>query len=241
MIQYIYIYISRTPKQTPHYYTSSEIYPSRTLAKSEIMKTSKSAQNIRNHARKMHMASFTRLKARERFRIRSDCTPDALDAGPVFEVSPDTTGFLLRPSDKPISHSKQCHMHIYIYIYVYPVKYNARRFTVFYTNITGIVSHRHMITYYTIKITGYSFTLIALWIAALYCSYTSIYTDYTFKILYIIDSTDYAFTSDVLYPYKFHIPIIVDIHLAPCTPYVCITCNLPKQGVLEPVITVWAV
>ena len=25
-----------------------------------------------------------------------------------------------------------------------PVKYNTRRFTVFYTNITGIVSHRHI-------------------------------------------------------------------------------------------------
>ena len=31
-------------------------------------------------------------------RVRSDSTPDILDTGPVFEVSPDTTGFLMRPS-----------------------------------------------------------------------------------------------------------------------------------------------
>ena len=74
--------ISRTPKQTPHFDTRSEIYPSRTLAKNEIMKTFKSAQNIGNHARKCiwhcfsyemgylstRLRSFTRLKARERFR-----------------------------------------------------------------------------------------------------------------------------------------------------------------------------
>ena len=32
-------------------------------------------------------------------RVRSDCTPGTLDAGPVFEVSPNTTGFLLRVGD----------------------------------------------------------------------------------------------------------------------------------------------
>ena len=75
---------SRTPKQTPHFDTSSEIYPqypSRTLAKNEIMKMFKSAQNIGNRARKCtchcfscemgylstRLRSFTRLKARERF------------------------------------------------------------------------------------------------------------------------------------------------------------------------------
>ena len=31
-------------------------------------------------------------------RVRSDNSPDILDAGPVFEVSPDTSGFLMRPS-----------------------------------------------------------------------------------------------------------------------------------------------
>ena len=30
-------------------------------------------------------------------RVRSDSTPDILDAGPVFEVSPDTMGFQMRP------------------------------------------------------------------------------------------------------------------------------------------------
>ena len=32
-------------------------------------------------------------------RVRSDCTPNTLEAGPVFEVSPDITGFLLRTRD----------------------------------------------------------------------------------------------------------------------------------------------
>ena len=31
-------------------------------------------------------------------RVRSDISPDLLDAEPVFEVSPDTSGFLMRPS-----------------------------------------------------------------------------------------------------------------------------------------------
>ena len=75
-------FISRTPKQTLHFDTRSEIYPSRTLVKNEIMKTFKSAQNIGNRARKCiwlcfscemgylitRLQSFTRLKARERFR-----------------------------------------------------------------------------------------------------------------------------------------------------------------------------
>ena len=30
-------------------------------------------------------------------RVRSDNSPDILDVGPVFEVSPDTSGFLMRP------------------------------------------------------------------------------------------------------------------------------------------------
>ena len=69
-------------KQTPHFDTRSEINPSRTLVKNEIMKTFKSAQNIGNRARKCiwhcfscemgylstRLQSFTRLKARERFR-----------------------------------------------------------------------------------------------------------------------------------------------------------------------------
>ena len=38
--------VSRTPKQTPHFDTRSEINPSRTRVKNEIMKT---AQNIGNH------------------------------------------------------------------------------------------------------------------------------------------------------------------------------------------------
>ena len=77
---------SRTPKQTPHFDTRSEINPSRTLVKNEIMKTLKSSQNIGNRARKCiwhciwhgiscemgylntRLRSFTRLKARERFR-----------------------------------------------------------------------------------------------------------------------------------------------------------------------------
>ena len=42
----------RTPKQTPHFDTRSEINPSRTLVKNEIMKTLKSAPNIGNRARK---------------------------------------------------------------------------------------------------------------------------------------------------------------------------------------------
>ena len=46
------IIISHTPKQTPHFNTKSEINPSRTLVKNEIMKTFKSAQNIVNRARK---------------------------------------------------------------------------------------------------------------------------------------------------------------------------------------------
>ena len=72
---------SRTPEQTPHFDTRSEIKPSRTLVKNEIMKTFKSAQNIGNRARKCiwhcfscemgylstRLRSFTRLKARERF------------------------------------------------------------------------------------------------------------------------------------------------------------------------------
>ena len=45
-------FYSRTPKQTPHFDTRSEINPSRTLVKNEIMKTFKSAQNIGNRARK---------------------------------------------------------------------------------------------------------------------------------------------------------------------------------------------
>ena len=32
-------------------------------------------------------------------RVRSDCAPGTLAAGPVIEVSPDTTGFLLRAGD----------------------------------------------------------------------------------------------------------------------------------------------
>ena len=73
---------SRTPKQTPHFDTRSEINPSRTLVKNKIMKMLKSAQNIGNRARKCiwhcfscemgylssRLRSFTRLKARERFR-----------------------------------------------------------------------------------------------------------------------------------------------------------------------------
>ena len=73
---------SCTPEQTPHFDTRSEIYPSRTLVKNEIMKTFKSAQNIGNRARKCiwhcfscemgylstRLRPFTRLKARERFR-----------------------------------------------------------------------------------------------------------------------------------------------------------------------------
>ena len=31
-------------------------------------------------------------------RVRSDISPDSLDVGPVFEVSPDTSGFLMRPA-----------------------------------------------------------------------------------------------------------------------------------------------
>ena len=37
--------------------------------------------------------------------VRSDCPPDVLDAGPVFEVSPDTTGFLLRTRDDAVPTS----------------------------------------------------------------------------------------------------------------------------------------
>ena len=67
---------SRTPKQTPHFNTRSEIYPSRTRVKNKIMKTLKSAQNIGNRASKCiwhcfscdigylstRLRSFTRLK-----------------------------------------------------------------------------------------------------------------------------------------------------------------------------------
>ena len=35
-------------------------------------------------------------------RVWSDSTPDTLDAEPVFEVSPVTTGFLLRPRDATV-------------------------------------------------------------------------------------------------------------------------------------------
>ena len=73
---------SRTPKQTPHFDTRSEIYPPRTLVKNKIMKTFKCAQNIGYRARKciwhcfpcemgylsIRLRSFTHLKARERFR-----------------------------------------------------------------------------------------------------------------------------------------------------------------------------
>ena len=52
------LHYSRTPKQTPHFDTRSEIYPSRTLVKNEIMKTSKTAQKHRKSCEKMHMALF---------------------------------------------------------------------------------------------------------------------------------------------------------------------------------------
>ena len=35
-------------------------------------------------------------------RVRTDCTPGTLDAGPVFEVSYYTTGFLLRAGDTDV-------------------------------------------------------------------------------------------------------------------------------------------
>ena len=38
-------------------------------------------------------------------RIWSDCTPGTLDAGPVLEVSPDTTNFLLRGRDPAVPAS----------------------------------------------------------------------------------------------------------------------------------------
>ena len=48
--------ISRTPKQTPHFDTKSEITPYRTLVQNEIMKTFKSAQHIyRKSWEKMHI------------------------------------------------------------------------------------------------------------------------------------------------------------------------------------------
>ena len=36
-------------------------------------------------------------------RVRSDCTPGTVDGGPVFQVSPDTMGFLLRVGDAAVS------------------------------------------------------------------------------------------------------------------------------------------
>ena len=53
-----YILFSRTPKQTPHFDTRSEINPSRTLVKNEIMKTLKKCTKHRKSCEKMHMALF---------------------------------------------------------------------------------------------------------------------------------------------------------------------------------------
>ena len=86
--------IARTPKQTPQFDTRSEINPSHTLAKNEIMKTFKSAQNIGNRASKCIWHCFscemgylsTRLRSFTRLRLVKDF------------------GDLCR--DKPISHSK---------------------------------------------------------------------------------------------------------------------------------------
>ena len=38
-------------------------------------------------------------------RVQSDCTPGTVDAGPVFNVSPDTTGFLFRAGDTAVPPS----------------------------------------------------------------------------------------------------------------------------------------
>ena len=73
--------ISHTPKQTPHSDTRSEIYPYRTLAKNENMKTPKNAQNIGNHARKCIWHCFscemgylsTRLRSFTRLKISENC------------------------------------------------------------------------------------------------------------------------------------------------------------------------
>ena len=67
----------RTPKQTPHFDTRSEIYPSRTLVKMKLWKFLK-----------MHKISEI-----VRDRLRSF----------LWDLC----------WDKPISHSKQCHMHIF--------------------------------------------------------------------------------------------------------------------------------
>ena len=112
----IYTY-SRTLKQTPHVDTRSEINPSRTRVKNEIMKTFKSAQNIGNRARKCiwhcfscemgylstRLRSFTRLKGS--WKISETCA----------EINPSRT------RNNAICISRFCvfvdFSAIYIYIY----------------------------------------------------------------------------------------------------------------------------
>ena len=67
------IHNSRTPKQTPHFDTRSEINPSRTLVNNEFMKTFKSAQNMVNRARKCIWHCFSCEMGYLSTRLRS-CT-----------------------------------------------------------------------------------------------------------------------------------------------------------------------
>ena len=88
-----------TPRQTPHFDTKSEIYPSRTLVKNEIMKT---CTKHRKSCEKIHMALFF---------VRDGLSQHA---SPIFHSPKLAKGSerFRRLVLRSTSHSKQCHMHI---------------------------------------------------------------------------------------------------------------------------------